>query len=171
MNSKVHYRLLKIPPLFLILSQTNPFYVLRSSFSQNQSNIILLFILTFSTKSVHTFLSHIHLRLYEISNIIGFDIRFSLINFVIQIVRVRLSSQKVLCFTCLESEPAFFCIDKLTSLAEFRHSDPSITYLPTSLVVVVIIPDKSISKLTVRSVNWVHFDGVTSGNLRVVPYF
>lgn len=123
---------------------------------------------------MHTFLSQIHLRLYKISNLIGFYIRFSLINFVFQIVRVCLSSQKVLCFTCSKSEPALFRMDKLTSLAslaEFRHSDPSITYLPTSLVVVVIILDKSISKLTVRSVNWIHFDGVTSGNLRVVPYF
>jgi hypothetical protein len=66
---------------------------------------------------------------------------------------------------------SFLCIHNLTSLAEFRHLDPSITYLPTSLVVVVIILAKSISKLTVRSVNWAHFDGVTSGNLRVVPYF
>lgn len=61
--------------------------------------------------------------------------------------------------------------NKLNSLAEFRHSDPPITYLPTPFVVVVVVLDKSISKLTVRSVNWVHFDGVTSGNFRVVLYF
>jgi len=68
----------------------------KSSFSKNQSNIILLFILTFSTKSVHTFLSHINLHLYEISKFIGFYIRFSLINFVFQTVRVCLSSSDVL---------------------------------------------------------------------------
>lgn len=43
----------------------------------------------------------------------------------------------------------------------FKHSDPSITYLLTFSLVVVIILCRSISKLTVRSGNWVHFDGVT----------
>lgn len=118
MKWKVLYRLLNIPPLFLILSHTNAFYVLRPSFSKNQSNIILPFILMFSTKSVHTFLYHIHLRLCEISNI-GFYIHFSLLNFVFQIVCVCLSSQKVLCFTCLESESAFFVSITLPLLLSF----------------------------------------------------
>jgi hypothetical protein len=44
--------------------------------------------------------------------------------------------------------------------SKLEHLDTSITYLLSFFLIVVIILGKSISKCRVRSVNWVHFDGV-----------
>jgi hypothetical protein len=65
-KSEVHFHLLNNQQVFLFLSQKNPFNVLQYCSSKNLSNIIIQCSLIFSTKSVHAFLSHIHLRLYII---------------------------------------------------------------------------------------------------------